>query len=211
VLLHDDTLDRTTNCTGNVADWTLADLQSQCDASYKGKFGDKFADNHLRVPLFEDLLKAVSGTEVFIVMDLKAGLLFAQKVLPMLEQYSVKDHVIASCRTEEQMDDFMVTASVVPRQYLVTNYTAWDPNDDPQFYFPWTEKSIMGFSVKFQYIDAEFVKKTHARLMSVFSWVTDAPADVPDQITMGIDGIMTDNTLMYAFPLNAHSFLHDDP
>src|SRR6185436_17177996 len=33
VLIHDGTVDRTTNCTGNVADYTLADLQ-KCDAGY---------------------------------------------------------------------------------------------------------------------------------------------------------------------------------
>jgi glycerophosphoryl diester phosphodiesterase len=30
VLMHDATLDRTTNCTGRVVDWTLEDLRAQC-------------------------------------------------------------------------------------------------------------------------------------------------------------------------------------
>jgi glycerophosphoryl diester phosphodiesterase len=44
VLMHDTTLDRTTNCTGAVADWLLADLRDQCRAD-----GDE------PIPTFEEV------------------------------------------------------------------------------------------------------------------------------------------------------------
>jgi len=44
VLMHDTTLDRTTNCTGAVSDWLLADLRAQCRAD-----GDE------PIPTFEEV------------------------------------------------------------------------------------------------------------------------------------------------------------
>jgi glycerophosphoryl diester phosphodiesterase len=55
VLLHDDTLDRTTNCTGNVWDYNYADLAS-CNANYASVFGDKWSFQP--IPTFESIVGA---------------------------------------------------------------------------------------------------------------------------------------------------------
>jgi glycerophosphoryl diester phosphodiesterase len=52
VIMHDRSLDRTTNCEGDVADWLLADIQANCQTEPNGghipdftSFADLLADN----------------------------------------------------------------------------------------------------------------------------------------------------------------------
>lgn len=69
VLLHDDTLDRTTNCTGYVWDYTLAQLSS-CNANYPSIYGDKWGFQP--IPTFESVVQLIAEAGVFFVLDLKA-------------------------------------------------------------------------------------------------------------------------------------------
>lgn len=69
VLLHDDTLDRTTNCTGYVWNYTLAQLAS-CNANYPSIYGDKWAFQP--IPTFESVVQLIADAGIFFVLDLKA-------------------------------------------------------------------------------------------------------------------------------------------
>jgi glycerophosphoryl diester phosphodiesterase len=67
VIMHDNTLDRTTNCTGLISNWTLAEIQNQCEA---GSWLDpKFVDT--KVPSLQDLLSFVAESGMTCVLDLK--------------------------------------------------------------------------------------------------------------------------------------------
>lgn len=73
VLMHDLTLDRTTNCTGNVAAWSLADLRAQCTvrgepiptfdevAAYAASVGKPIAPELKNAYLTQDDLAKVVG------------------------------------------------------------------------------------------------------------------------------------------------------
>ena len=61
VLMHDIGLDRTTNCTGKVASWTLADLRAQC------RVGAQV------VPTFDEVAAYAASVRKPIAPDLKDG------------------------------------------------------------------------------------------------------------------------------------------
>ncbi|MDR4997699.1 glycerophosphodiester phosphodiesterase [Brevibacillus parabrevis] len=91
VLIHDFTLERTTNGSGLVKDHTLEELR-QLDA---GKWLDeKFAGE--KIPTLEEALIAVKGRcrlniELKATSDMYPGI--AEKVLALLEQYGMKQEV----------------------------------------------------------------------------------------------------------------------
>ena len=68
VIMHDDTLDRTTNCSGQVSKWKLADILAKCDA---GSWLDpkKFAGQ--KVPTVYDLMRFLASSGMSVVLDLK--------------------------------------------------------------------------------------------------------------------------------------------
>ena len=58
LVMHDGTLDRTTDCEGNVADWSLADIQAECRTEPNGQ----------RVPDFDDLVTVLSDNPGQLLM-----------------------------------------------------------------------------------------------------------------------------------------------
>jgi Glycerophosphoryl diester phosphodiesterase family len=70
VLIHDDTLERTTNCTGYVWDYTLAQLSS-CNANYPSVYGDKYG--FVPIPTFESLVKLIAENNVSFLLGALAN------------------------------------------------------------------------------------------------------------------------------------------
>lgn len=91
VLIHDFTLERTTNGSGLVKDHTLEELR-QLDA---GKwFDEKFAGE--KIPTLAEALAAIKGhctlnIELKATSDMYPGI--AEKVLALVEQYGMKQEV----------------------------------------------------------------------------------------------------------------------
>ena len=66
VVIHDDTVDRTTDGRGPVRQKTLAELKT-LDA---GKFDARFAGE--RIPTLQEVLDLVAGNRAFVIVELKA-------------------------------------------------------------------------------------------------------------------------------------------
>ena len=82
VLMHDATLDRTTNCTGAVASWTAADLRAQC------RVGDQV------IPTFAEVAAYASTVPEQISPELKNQDFSSAdigKVIALLDQYGLAD------------------------------------------------------------------------------------------------------------------------
>ena len=203
VLIHDDTLDRTTNCTGPVASRTLAELSS-CSAGYPSIFGDKFG--FVPIPLFEEVVALISQPQydAFWVLDLKADLKLGAIIRPIVEKYNATSRVIMSCWEFDQVADAVAHMNESSRQFL----TGSVPNMDlhPELWGAYAAAGVRGFSDGGDNITAEFVSHAHARLFSVVAWTID---DVPTWVRLaqaGADGIITnvvDKLVAFLTPLKA--------
>ncbi|MDY4920595.1 MAG: glycerophosphodiester phosphodiesterase [Phascolarctobacterium sp.] len=95
VVIHDEKVDRTTNGTGLVRDYTLEELR-KLDASYiyTGKMGFN------PIPTFDEYCQWVKDTPLVTNIELKTGVYpypgIEEKVLNMLEKYELKEKVIIS-------------------------------------------------------------------------------------------------------------------
>ncbi|RKX33646.1 MAG: hypothetical protein DRP71_09755 [Verrucomicrobia bacterium] len=95
VILHDATLDRTTNGSGEVTDHTLAELQL-LDAGG----GEK-------IPTYEEVLGLVSGTGIKLLLDIKVSpALDKKKVVRLTEKHGLVLDVIVGARTLEDLNEF---------------------------------------------------------------------------------------------------------
>src|ERR1035437_3286813 len=66
IIFHDDTLDRTTNGAGNVADRDWADISELEAGSW---FGDSFAG--IKIPTLEDALEAIIDLGLGLNLEIK--------------------------------------------------------------------------------------------------------------------------------------------
>lgn len=97
VVIHDETLKRTTNGKGNVHDYTLAELK-QLDAG--SWFGKKFAGE--KIPTLEEVIQFAKGTIALNIEikteavrnDLHGGI--EEKSLALVKKYDMQEHVLFS-------------------------------------------------------------------------------------------------------------------
>jgi glycerophosphoryl diester phosphodiesterase len=95
VVIHDETLDRTTNGIGAVSDHTLRELQ-QVDASYKwrGQIPPQ------RIPTLEEYLSLVKDREILTNIELKTNVNpypgIEQAVWDMVQDFHLENNVIFS-------------------------------------------------------------------------------------------------------------------
>lgn len=95
VIIHDETVDRTTNGTGDVASYLLEDLQ-KLDASYiySGQMGFQ------HVPTLNEYFELVKNTQIVTNIELKTSVNqypgIEAKVLEQIRGYKLEDRVIIS-------------------------------------------------------------------------------------------------------------------
>lgn len=102
VVMHDDTVDRTTSGCGAVSELTLADIRSLDAGSHAGP---EFADQ--KVPTFQEVLETVRGSGVKLVLDIKPGpRLDHRRIVRLTEQYGAILDVIVGPRSLADLRDF---------------------------------------------------------------------------------------------------------
>eukprot|EP00033_Pygsuia_biforma_P000296 GCRY01000363.1.p1 GENE.GCRY01000363.1~~GCRY01000363.1.p1 ORF type:complete len:434 (+),score=94.77 GCRY01000363.1:65-1366(+) len=194
VLCHDSSLKRTTNCTGQISDYTYEELM-KCDAG--SWFGSDFA--HTKIPTFEEAVELAYKHNVFIVMDLKeldssaAENQRLSEVKKILGKYpNMEGQVIASCRTPEQRIAYSKALASVPIQRLEYQPKTYDE----AFFEDQVSKGIRGYSLKQITVGPDFIAMAHRHLMSVFSWTPDTYEMQVDAFALGFDGLITSDPLL---------------
>lgn len=190
VCVHDDTVNRTTNGTGNVADFTLEEVLRLDAGSW---FDSRFAGE--KVPTIEEVLKLVADHhqhDVLIAVDLKAEGV-EQDVVRLAERHKVLDRLlfIGSTISEPKVRERIKAASTKARTATVANNvdefqkTLAAPNSD---------------CVYFRYLPPkEQMEAVRGAGKRSFIAGTTVSGNVPDNwrqaAAVGIDGILTDYPL----------------
>jgi glycerophosphoryl diester phosphodiesterase len=119
VVLHDETLDRTTDCSGRLEDRTLDELRA-CDAGWPTHPGE-------RVPTFAAVLQQVRGTPMRVLADVKPGTPL-DSVLAVIRDHRAEDSVILGLRQIGQVER---ARAALPRLSLLAFMP--DASDAPAF------------------------------------------------------------------------------
>lgn len=95
VVIHDERIDRTTDGTGYVRDYTLEELRRfNAAASWNGKFGFQ------SIPTFEEYCQWAAGEKLVTNIELKTGVYYyegiEEKTLEMVRKYGLTDRVLFS-------------------------------------------------------------------------------------------------------------------
>jgi glycerophosphoryl diester phosphodiesterase len=187
VCIHDNTVDRTTNGKGKVADLTLEEIR-RLDAG--NWFDSKFTGE--KVPTIEEVLKLVADHrqhEVLIAVDLKAEGV-EQDVVRLAEQHKVLHRLLFIGRTitEPEVRERIKAASTKAQTATVAN------NADE---FPKALAASNTDCVYFRYLPPkEQMEAVRGAGKRSFIAGTTVSGNVPDNwqqaAEVGIDGILTD-------------------
>ncbi|MFJ5769420.1 glycerophosphodiester phosphodiesterase [Psychrobacillus sp. NPDC093180] len=102
VVIHDESIDRTSNGRGFIKDMTLKELQT---FDYGAWFSTEFKEE--KVPTLSEVLDVFKGTHHHINIELKSDVFpyegMEQKVIEILKQYRLEDRVVISSFNHEMI------------------------------------------------------------------------------------------------------------
>lgn len=212
VVIHDDTLDRTTNCSGSVGALTLAEIQA-CDAAYWFAPGQDVtlpsdtSEHPLRgqgihVPTLREVLDwhATLPCQPRLSIEIKnipgeanfdpIGNKIATVLVPMLQSYGLADRAVVQ-------SFWPLSLSIVKRMEprLKTQFLSTSTNLEPAI----ANLAVViasGFDISAPNYDAPLVQSTyitsaHAAGKAVIPFTVDSAADQRSVAALGVDGLIT--------------------
>jgi len=199
VSLHDPTLDRVSDGTGNVWDYTLEEL-------LKLDFGIKKAEafRGLRIIRFEDILKKFACTTIMNIhvkiWDRPDMDHHYKEIADLLHQYNCEKHCYMMTSTDQSLIEFH---EIAPDINLCIG---WNGEKDDNLAL--TNRALKVGAQKIQlfkpYFDQTSVDYAHANGILCNVFFADDPREAVRYIDMGIDCILTNDYLRVSNAVRAH-------
>lgn len=218
VLIHDDTLDRTTNCSGNVSDMTLEQVRA-CDAAYwwvpgadPGRVADPRRDPNdgrdyalrgrgVQVPTVREFFQfAVDNNLQMIAVEIKnipqesnfdpVGNRIAEVLVPLIEEYGLVGRVIVESFAPMSLEHVKALNPAIVTSFLTLGSAGANYS-----YVSQTTTEHSSSDIRTPDFDQTYVDNVHELGKKVLPWLVDSPADAEFVNGLGVDGMYTCHTV----------------
>jgi glycerophosphoryl diester phosphodiesterase len=213
VLIHDDTLDRTTDCSGTVSSKTFAELRA-CDAAHWFSPGQPttvpdtnrshpLRGQDIRIPAAEELfayLQRLGDAAPELSIEIKdipgesnfdpTGRAVAQVLVPLVRQYGLADKVIVQSFWPAAIDAVKQLAPEIRTQFLTTSSTGQTAAQNFTYVVA-RQHDVMAPNFDAPDFKAPLVQAAQAAGKQVIPYTPDRDADLRTVAALGVDGIIT--------------------
>lgn len=196
IIMHDETIDRTTNGIGYIKDMTFKELN---------QFN---ANNHMEqfefcsIPKLDELLQLIKQHQILLNIEIKTDIInypgIEQKLIDIIKLYNVEDQIIYSSFNH----------------YTLKNIKQLNPNAkiailySQALYKPWEYAK----KINAQYIHPyypnlripEYIKHCHELNIKVNTWTVNQRFNMKELINLKVDGIITN------YPDIAYQLIHNN-
>lgn len=196
VVVHDPTLERTTDATGPVCERT-ADELARLDAGSRFRRGDAYPyrGQGLGVPTLEAVLRACPDARAIIELKGRDPEL-ARAAVEVVRRTDAVDRVCLGAFDHQTIEvvrraEPAVATSASQDEALRTLYRSWVrwPPTRPRPYQAFQVPEVAG---RMPVVRPGFVRQVHAEGQVLQVWVVDRPDDVRRLLAWGVDGIISD-------------------
>lgn len=179
VLIHDTTVDRTTNGSGPVGDFTLAEIRRLDAGSW---FSPAFANE--RIPTLDEALRLVISTDATLVIEGKdpgryPGI--ADQLVDGIRQYDAETRVVVVSFDHEWLRRIQTLAPAIPLGAI----SVWATG------VPAFETSAVATSWPSAVLTPWLIRRVHADGRRLWVWTVDAPWLMRLLCRLGVDVITT--------------------
>ncbi len=192
VIIHDDTLDRTTNGRGKVSDFTMAELRRLDAGSW---FHPDFADQTL--PGLSELFDLVRGRAV-INVEIKSN-----AYEPRHPPDAIERQVVDLVKEKKLLDSTLISSfnvNVIEQLSFLEDAPAAALISE----FPATMETVrlcerlkvFSWHPDFRVLSRDQVEMMHAAGVKVFPYTVNTPGDYRRMLSMNVDGVITDDPLL---------------
>jgi glycerophosphoryl diester phosphodiesterase len=198
VIIHDETVDDTTNGTGVVESITLEEIK-QLDAGYDWSPDDgktnPYRDQGITIPTLEEIFQAFPDYRMTIEIK-KTERSMAAPFCQLIRQYEMQDQIVVASFHDERMEEFRQVCPEVAtssaRQettiFVLLTKVFLGRLYSPDFHSLQVPRKSSGITI----LTPSFIQAAHERGLSVEPWTIDDPDEMRQYIGWGVDGIMTD-------------------
>lgn len=193
VVIHDDSVDRTTDGRGAVADLTLREIRAlDAGARFVDLAGEhSFRGRGVLIPRFPDVLDAFPGVRMNVDAKGKGA---TARLLEAIRASRAEERVlVASVRDEGRADrhGYRGPTSASRRQIRMFYYLHRLPGGGP--YTPRTDALQVPFRWQGRQVTTpRLIREAHRRNLPVHVWTVDDPGVMSALLSWGVDGIQTD-------------------
>ncbi|MFD6209789.1 glycerophosphodiester phosphodiesterase [Peribacillus sp. NPDC060253] len=184
VIIHDETLDRTTSLTGYVKDHS-AQMLKTADAG--GKFSKKFLGEP--IPFLTDVFDWARGNALLMNIEIKTDKLayegIEQKIIDAIRQYRMESRVVLSSFNHESIEKAKVLAPELERALLFEGL----PDNFEEIL---SEKMESGFHPDKNSLTEAIAEAAKKLGYKIRPWVANDETDIIKLAKMDVDVIMTD-------------------
>lgn len=175
VVLHDETLDRTSDGRGPVDELTLEELQRLDAGSW---FSPDFAGE--KIPPLQDLLRW-GGSRLRFNVEIKDSAA-AQAVLELSRSYP-HSSILVSSFDHDLLHRLRCAAPQLPLAFL------WEHPDWAAAVERAASCAAESFNPRYDILSAELVAACHRRGLAVYPWTVDTVAGLEHCWQLGVDGV----------------------
>lgn len=213
VLIHDETLDRTTDCSGTVLGMNFADIQN-CDAAYWFSPGQPTTSPDMdrphplrgqgvRVPATEELfawLRHLGDAAPELSIEIKnvpgesnfdpGGMAVASVLVPLIREYGLEEKTIVQSFWPLTIDWIKLTAPDIRTQFLTTTSTGQTAAANLAYVIA-GRHDVSAPNFDAPDFNAQFVQLAQAAAKQVIPYTPDRESDLQTVAVLGVDGIIT--------------------
>ena len=201
VLMHDETVDDTTDGTGLIEEMTLDELK-QLDAGYDwsddGGQTFRYRGQGIQVPALDELFRKFPQMRYVIEIKLTENPLDAA-LCNVIREHNMQNKVLVASFHDEAMQRFRETCPEVATsasrgevtKFVLLGKVFLSGLVNPGYESvqpPFNPKDSMNIPI----MTKRFIRESHAKNIKVEPWTVDDPELMMQYIEWGVDGIITD-------------------
>jgi len=188
-IMHDDTLDRTTNGTGNCHEKTWEYIQGLDAGSWKNSqfIGEK-------VPSLEQVLDYFKGNSNFILIEIKTTPIYGNMNLPEKVAQLITLKGMENQCFVFSFDNLYVDRVKLYNTKIITGYLS--SGDTTTIIASAVAKGHKFVSFEKSLITQQLIDTVHSNNLKINAWTVNSQTDVQNLINMGCDWISGDDTVM---------------
>lgn len=183
VVLHDERIDRTSDGTGFVKDYTLEELRKYNFARNYPNFGT------VRIPTLQEVYEVLRDTGMSVNVELKNSVIFQEgleeKILKLAEEMGMKDRILYSSFNHYSMKRIKELDREAKTAFLYA-----DGILDMAEY----AKNYGAFAVHPSFVNLQYpglVEECHKLGIRVHVWTVNEEQDMERAVRMGVDALIT--------------------